>query len=322
MASALGVIFGKKAMFYKETLAERQFREHSPYFHLHTQPLEDVVLFTNDEDRTVALNYVAITLGEVSCKLLALAMMSNHFHFVLSGEKEQVATFWDIFQRRLDTYFTRHGRPGIMRRISATPTPIADLAQLRTEIAYVIRNRFVVRTDVHVFADPWSSGSLYFNPLLKKEGVSAACLHGRELREFTRSRLLTEVNPSIYVLDGCAQIWSFVDYQLVESLYDNARQFVHSVLKNVEAQVETARRLGERPFLSDEELFPLAFRYSRDAFQADKLSNLDGSQRKQLAIWIKRKYSASNKQLARLSGLSIREVNELFPLSAPAARNG
>ena len=102
-------------MFYKETLAERQFREHCPFFHLQSQPLEETVLLTNDEDRTVALNYVAITLGEVSCRLLALALMSNHFHFVLSGEKEQVATFWDTFRQRLDTYFTRHGRPGILR---------------------------------------------------------------------------------------------------------------------------------------------------------------------------------------------------------------
>ena len=309
-------------MFYKETPAERQFRDHYPFFHLHSTPLEDAVLFTNDDDRIVALNYAAITLGEVPCKLLAFSIMSNNFHFVLSGENEHVATFWDTFRQRLDIYFTPHGRPGLLRRISATATPITDLAQLRNEIAYVIRNRFVARTDIHVFADPWSSGGLYFNPLLKKEGISAASLQGRKLRDFTHSRLLTAVNPSIYVQDGRAQLWSFVDYLLVESLYDNARQFVHSVLKNVEAQVETARRMGERPFLSDEELFPFVSRYCREALQADKVSNLNTQQRKELATWIKREYAASNKQLARLSGLSVREINELFPLSAPEPRNG
>lgn len=304
-------------MFYKETPAERQFRERSPFFHLHTHPLEETIIFTNDEDRTVALNFIAITLGEVPCTLLALAIMSNHFHFILSGAEKQVDRFWDLFQMRLDTYFTRHGRPGLIRRISAKLTPIADLTQLRNEIAYVVRNRFVVRTDIHVFADPWSSGYLYFNPLLQKEGYSASTLKGRSLREFTRSRILTNVNPAIHVKDGRAQMWSFVDYQLVESLYDNARQFIYSVLKNVEAQVETARRMGEKPFLSDDELYAAVFRYCREAFQQSKVYELDTSQRKQLAVWIKQEYSASNKQLARLAGLPLREINALFPISAP-----
>ena len=125
------------------------------------------------------------------------------------------------------------------------------------------------------------------------------------------------MEPRIYVTDDTAQMWSFVDYRLAESLYDNARQFIHSVLKNVEAQVETAKRLGERPFLSDDELWPLVFNYCREAFQGAKLSELDLQQRKQLAVWIKREYATSNKQTARVSGLPLAEVNALFPLSAP-----
>jgi len=251
------------------------------------------------------------------CTLLAFALMNTHFHFVLAGREDDAAGFWDSFRRSLDTYFTRHGRPGLMRNVKATLTPVESLQQLRTEIAYVIRNRFVAQTDVHVFADPWSSGRLYFNPLLEKEGVSAAALKGRKLREFTHSRQIQEADARIHVKDDTAQIWSFVDYRLVESLYDNARQFIHSVLKNVEAQVETAKRLGERPFLSDDELWPLIFSYCREAFQGAKLSELDLQQRKQLAAWMKQEYVASNKQIARLSGLPLADVNALFPLSAP-----
>ena len=302
-------------MYNKETFAEEQFRKTGPFWHLHTPPLENEVFQSNEEDRTVTLNYLAISVMESNCKLLAFSLMSNHFHFILSGSEEHVEVFWDSFRKRLDIYFSRHGRPGLMRKVRATLTPIENLNQLRTEIAYVIRNRFVVQTNVHVFADPCSSGYLYFNPFLQKEGVPASTLKGRELRKFTHSHRMEPVDFRIYVKDGCAQMWSFVDYKLAESFYDHARQFIHSVLKNVEAHVETAKRLGERPFLGDDELWPLVFRYCRENYQVSRPSSLDLQQRKQLAVWIKREYAASNKQIARLSGLSMAEANALFPLS-------
>ena len=304
-------------MYYRESLAERAFREaRHPIAHLYTEPLEDTVLLGNDQECTVALNYTAIAAGESGCKLLALALMSNHFHFILMEEAERVHLFWELLQGMMDGYLRRNGKIGVMKRIKASTTPISNLKQLRDEIAYVIRNSFVIRTDVHVFADPWSSGHLYFNPLLKKEGVPATELKGRGLREFLHSRTLTVPDSGIYVKDGCAQMWSFVDYTFVESVFDNARQFVHAVLKNVEAQVEISRRMGEKPFLSDEELLPLVLRYCQEKMQAKGPGSLPEEEKKKLALWIRREFQSSNKQLARLSGLRLQEVNKLFPLSA------
>ncbi len=39
--------------------------------------------------------------------------------------------------------------------------------------------------------------------------------------------------------------------------------------------------------------------------------------RKELAVWLKNEYAASNKQIARQTKLLQREVDELFPLAAP-----
>ena len=39
---------------------ERMFREEGPFFHLHTEPLKTGVIFMNDEERAIALVYVAI----------------------------------------------------------------------------------------------------------------------------------------------------------------------------------------------------------------------------------------------------------------------
>lgn len=300
---------------YIETLAERFFQESRPITHLYTTPLESDVFYQTPEEKELALLYLAIATKSSGCRLLAYSLMSNHFHFILVGSEEMVDHFWHLLEHLLTLYFQRHGRPGLMKQVHASKTPITSLSQLRTEIAYVIRNAFVIRKDVHVFADPSSSGFLYFNPLLVKEGVSASTLTGRSLRALTRSRSIGTLDSSIYLKNGKVQPWSFVDYKLAEAFYDDARQFVHSVLKNVEAQVETARRYGEKPFLSDDELRPIVFNLCRDQFKAEKPETLDIQDRKRLGVTLKNRYSASNKQIARLVKLPLKDVNALFPLS-------
>ena len=75
--------------FYKESLAEEAFRQAGPIHHLYTKGLECEVLFHSDEDRIVAVNYVAIAIKVSGCKLLAYAVMDNHFHFIVEGMAAQ-----------------------------------------------------------------------------------------------------------------------------------------------------------------------------------------------------------------------------------------
>ena len=303
-------------MRYSDTPAERAFLNAAPCFHLYTSPLESDFFFQNNQERGLALNLMAIAKMASDCKLLAYSIMTNHFHFILSGQEEEVLSFFERYKLLLDNYFSRHGKPGIMRSVKAGITAINDLRQLRTEIAYVIRNAFVARPEVNVFADPWSSGFLYFNPLLVKDGVSASSLKGRSLREFTCSRTITEVDARIYVKDGFAQPWSFVDYEYAMSFYDNARQFVFSVLRSVEAQVETSLKYGDDPAVCDEELLPLVMDLSRKTFQEAGVFQLNARQKKELAVLVKNKYHSSNKQLARVIKIPLSEVDAMFPLRA------
>jgi REP element-mobilizing transposase RayT len=313
------VSWAKKTMaFYNETQAEQAFQEAVPVFHLYTKGLETEVLFYSDEERRLALNYMAIACYETGCILLAFAIMTNHFHFLLMGEREQVSEFYERFLQLLKNYYSHHGRSLPASRLEPGLTSIDNVKQLRTELAYVIRNAFVVDPDVNVFADPWSSGNLYFNPLLAREGHPASTLRGRALREFTKSRMIVSLDSRIHVKDGVAQPWSFVDYKKAESFYDNPRQFVNSVLKNVEAQVETSLRYGEDPALNDDEMWPIVFGLCREKFKADKPSLLSLEDKKQLAIQLKNRYRSSNKQLARLTGLPLKEVDAMYPLSGKA----
>ena len=122
---------------------EKLFSEGGRFVHLHTPPLETDMIYKNKEERCVSMAYMAIAARETHVDILAYALMSNHFHFIVRGENAE--DFFDAFIRRLGQYLSWHGRPGVVNRLTANSTEITSLKQLRDEIAYVIRNPFVVR---------------------------------------------------------------------------------------------------------------------------------------------------------------------------------
>ena len=301
-----------------EWMQEQLFRESGPFYHLSTKPLEDGLIFECEEERRIAMNWMGILSKEFRIEILAFALMSNHFHFIVKGELLDGLAFFKQLKKRLSTYFSRKGRLGVLDSVvldSNTP-PISSLKQFRNEIAYVIRNPYVARTDVNPFAWPWCSGYLYFNPFLQLLGSrSVSDLTFREKREITRSSDLA-LDSSLRVRDGMIVPESYVNYKLVEQLFPNARKFTWWVLKNVEAQVETSVRMGEKPNLNDDELFITAQQLSRSEFGSDGVKELSLKQRKELGILLKNKWGASNGQVARIAQLDQLTVDAMFPLAA------
>lgn len=301
-----------------EWMQEQLFEESGPFYQLSTKPLESGLIFTEDEERRVAVNLIAISSKEFRIEILAYALMSNHFHFIVRGDLKEGVAFFNRLKKRLSNYFSRRGRYGVLDSVEVNPeTPaIKTLTQFRNEIAYVIRNPYVARTDVNPLAYPWCSGFLYFNPLLSylfAEGVDG--LTYKEKREITRSPYPV-MDPSFRVRDKMIAPETFVNYKLVEQLFPNARKFTWWVFKNVEGQVEVADRLGEKPNLNDDELFKTAQQTCRLRFRYDSVNELPLPQRKELALELKNKWSATNKQIARIARLDLRVVDSLFPLAA------
>lgn len=299
-----------------ERMQEQLFREKGPFYHLHTKPLETGLIFQDDEERKVAVNFIAIIARETHVDILAFALMSNHFHFIFRGEKVDGLEFFRRLKRRLSYFLARKGRAGVLDTVVPQTSAITTLTQFRNEIAYVIRNPFVVQVDVNPLAYPWCSGYLCFNPLLPHlESKCVSELTYREKRRITRSSEAT-LDPSFRVRNGMIAPESFVDYTLVEQLFPHARKFTWWVFKNVEAQVEVAKSLNEHPNLSDDELFIVTKRICEDRFSKKETKELTEQEKRELAVTLKNDWYASNAQVARLSSLPINTVNELFPLAA------
>ena len=301
-----------------EWMQEQLFRDSGPFYHLSTKPLENGVIFQDDDERKVAINLIALMTKETHVDILAFAIMSNHFHFIIKGELVDGIEFFRRLKKRLSNYFARRGRSGVMDSVDVDPdTPaISSLTQFRNEIAYVIRNPYVARTDVNLFAYPWCSGYLYFNPLLEcLISKSVNDLSYKEKRDITRATDPV-LDPEFRVRNGMIVPESFVNYKLVERLFTSAQKFLWWVLKNVEAQHEVASGLGEKVFLNDDELFVTAQQIARSQFGSDGVKELSIQQRKEVAVILKNKWNASNGQTARIAQLNPRIVDDMFPLTA------
>ena len=299
----------------EEWRKERLFREEGPFYHLHTLPLQDRNILDNDEERKTLVNITALALQHYPVQMLAYALMTNHFHFIIKGMEEDCQTFFEGWKYRVVQFFSRHGKKGLSPLLKAELTHIGDLKQFRDSIAYVVRNAYVVRTDVNPLGDPWCSGYLYFNKILPLiTGQPAQTLAYRERRRLTCS--MDVIIPShLTVAEGMIRPESFVNYRLVEALFPNARKYTVWVFKNIEAQINIANSLGEKPQLTDDDILRVSLQLCHERFGTNGPKSLSPDQKKQLAILLKNQYYASNNQLARYCNLAPSLVAELFPLA-------
>lgn len=76
-------------------------------------------------------------------------------------------------------------------------------------------------------------------------------------------------------------------------------------------QLSTKPLENDLIFTEDEER-----KFAINQIRCDSVNELHFPQRKELALELKNKWGASNKQIARIARLEQRTVNELFPLSA------
>ena len=299
----------------EEWKREKLFRDEGPFYHLHTLPLQDRNILDEDNERKTIINITALTLQAFPVQMLAYALMTNHFHFILKGEEKDCQAFFESWKYRVVLFFSRHGKKGLSPLLEAGLTRIIDLKQFRDEIAYVVRNSYVVRPDVNPLGDPWCSGYLYYNKILPLiVGHPVSTLGYRERRRLTCS-MNTDIPADFTVAEGMIRPESFVNYRLVEALFPNARKFTMWVFKNVEAQIEVAFRLGERPQVTDDDILRVSLQLCHEKYSANGPKSLSLDQKKQLATLLKNRYYASNGQLARYCNLSPASVAELFPLA-------
>lgn len=275
-------------------------------YHAYTSGKETPILFASDDDMAFAMNviaYAAFTFGE-SIKIIAFALMNNHFHFVIQGTKSEINGFFQCITKKLKYTVPLAGN------LRLSLKPILDLGGMRNTIAYVNRNGYVADSNYTPFSYPWSTGRYYFNDISSKETYSAESFEQK--RRMLRGRAVNF--PSDWqVIDGYISPQSYCAIKFGMVMFRDAHHYFMAVSKNVEAYSGIAVEIGDGEFLTDSELFTKVLQIVRDEYRLPSIRNLTGAQRLDLARTLRYDYRSSNGQIRRVLGLSQYEVDSLFP---------
>ena len=294
----------------REQECERLFLEGGPFYIVTTENLP-WLLFACESDFMDGANMVAVSVHELALRLLADVEMNNHLHFVFEGAYEQVLVFVERFRKMMSRYQLAKGNPSL-NRWDIQIKSIDNLKYLRNALLYVFRNPSVAMRNCTPLGYKWSSAQLMFNENLYRysQGVPYNILTYREKRLIAHSREL--ILPDSYrVLDGMILRECFVDYKRAESFFESAHQFFYQLGRKVESDAETARWIGEKILLPNEDVFGIVSAW----YNVQKTSLLSTNQRLEAARRMKAELMSNNKQIAQVLRIPIEQVDQFFPVA-------
>ena len=85
------------------------------------------------------------------------------------------------------------------------------------------------------------------------------------------------------------------------------------ISKGIESYSEIAKGLGDKTFLSDDEMYSTATSISMRKYNKLKLTELSNQERIEIAKSLHFDYYASNKQISRILKLDLYSVESMFP---------
>ena len=302
-----------KTFAEKERACELSFQKNGPFWHIYTNGGIMADIFTNEEEFREGMITLAVcaTLYK-KAELITFILMNNHAHLIMRGLEEDCLEFFEMYKTRLKRRMGDSGRSIDWRKFNAHILGIETLRSLRNEIVYVHRNAYVANPNYSPFNYPWSGCSAYFTPMINLlPTVSVHDLRTRVVRELTHYRDISQLEE-LYFVDKLPYIPSFCRVDIGESVFQDARSYFHLSARNAEAFSQIASRLKDTVFLTDDEIYVVAVKYSEEMF-SQKLHLLSPEQRIQLARKLHFEFNASNPSLRRIIGLEIRVLDELFP---------
>ena len=274
------------------------------YYHVSSHGLEKNDIFKSRQDFISGMNDIAICILGFDVTILCFCLMSNHFHFVLYGLKEECVRFAEEYKRRCA--IRMHNSFGEIRGMKAVELQIDTIDSheyLENAIAYALRNSLAAGIPVMPYHYPWCSASLYFNGGAVPKGVRV-----NDMKERKRIRVLkshTQV-PDHYMVDENGMILPscYVDVEAVEKIFRHPARLLALIARKVENEMELRFGVADSVSMTDREIVTQMNELIKKEFNKGSLSQLSMEQRIQLCLLLKRNFRAGVKQIARVTRLS------------------
>jgi hypothetical protein len=283
-------------------------------WHLYTPGDSTNLLFRTKEDFIAGMNIMAFSaLDYPQLRHFTFELMNNHLHAVVAGEKEVILEFFNNFKKRLSRYLLSQERYIDVLTIKPTLKQITDLMSLRNLILYVNRNGYVVNSKVTPFSYPWGANMYFFNPVTRNQNRQ----YFSDLKVMDRRRICRshkcDYPDSIYLTDGYISPLCYCDIDTAESFFRNAHHYMSMITKGIESYSEIAKGLGDRTFLSDDEMYTTVTSLTLRKYKKLGINELSNQERVEMANTLHFDYNASNKQISRILKLDLYSVESMFP---------
>lgn len=272
-----------------------------------TEHLEDKVLFLDDEDFKVAMNYVPAVALETDVKMLAFNLMSNHMHFVPMCERADAESFINEFKRRYSYYFhNRYGVREVLRRVDVDIRLLpAGTESIERGIAYTQMNPVAARICQHPSLYLWGTGDAFFNAK-PHSGTRLDELSLRQRRRLLHSK--SELPGNLIVGEGGFILpSSYVYVGYVEKLFRTSERYTYFLNSSSKArkQLESTEAL---PAFRDHVISPAIVDLCNSLFRKQSLKELSPEEIPELLRQLRRRFSMDISQLSRLTGFSYADV--------------
>ena len=269
-------------------------------FLISTSHLSDRILFRNDDDFKAAMNIVAIAAFMTGITILDFVLMSNHVHFVVSGDYETAKRFIETFKLLLGKYLKNvRELDAMLRKIDVDIRTITfENEAAERAIAYVQMNPVAANICTHPSQYPWGCGSLLFNgaPFAGTKKLSEYSF--RNQRQMLHSRVHL---PQNYLLkeEGYVAPVSYVPVHYVESLFRTPKRYDYFIKSSSKAKARLEVRPS--PSFSDQSLSLCVQDLCRSLFRKTSLNELSESELSELFRQIRWRFSADIAQIARVT---------------------
>lgn len=295
------------------------------YYHFCTEGLKRGVIFRDDEDFIVGMNYVAITARECNLVILAFCLMSNHWHFVVWGNLDDIARFNTMLKRRISMWL--HQKYGVNHYLKSQATSVKEVENvdyLRKVIGYVLRNPVVAGINCTIESYRWSSGGCYFNqpstsdvrdghmtasegderrtegPIIltdKTKGVMTDRAKGIICK--TNSNARKGFMPDVH---GMIHPVQYIDREAVMGIFRTAKSFIYNVMafKSFDMDLELENGLAKKITMDDSKLLKIADSICLQEFNVKSTEMLPTKDRCRIAVMLRKQYGASDKQISRI----------------------
>ena len=273
-------------------------------FHLASDHLETIRLFSDRESFRYGVNTLALAVARFGIRLFCYELMDSHLHVLVGGTWTKCREFFRWVLHRLAMMISaRDGVSDILPRDGFDVHAVLDPRQFQNEVAYILRNCYKARI-CSPFSFEWGSIDVYFNPsrdLLPGTPVSA--LGTAEARRMFQTR--AQIPPHYEFREGRILNRCFVDFAYVERQFGDSLAFFDALrVWDLESSVALSHGVSERVTFSDAELAVRLNALCRKEYGADSVQLLDRKSLLMFARAASRRFGAGKNQLARLLNLS------------------